>query len=380
MTMLWMQTVPLIAPLFAGGSAEEQTGSNGISITSLFEEGWGVLDNLRVGGLLRAAADYAGEELSEDDDGDGVGDEDIAAVRLYDAQLWFAAELAGYLFFVKMDGAETTAFPPITNSGEIDFNLFDAYVCKGFAERFHFYFGQYKCPLLMSSSVGDGALAMIDRTRLGYLFAFPGAYQPGVAVTFDEGPFHAKLSVANGFDDETDGFGIVARGEYAIGSGAKYREGAQDSEDFNATFGIGYFTDDGEGSNPGSPDDEFGSALALDAYTTYDMFSLHAEIVDMDEELAFNALGNTDDDATPYSATAGYLFDPQWEGFVRWQDLDNEVDATIIGAGVNYYVMGHKLKWQANVSQYEDDDIDDFIAQLGISIGLSEPSLVTTPG
>lgn len=377
MTMLWMQTLPLIAPLLTGSGAEEQTGSEGTSLSTLLEEGWGMLDALRVGGLLRAAADFAGEELSED------GDDDITAVRLYDAQLWFSAEVAGYTFFIKMDGAETTAFPPITNSGEIDFNLFDAYVCKGFAERFHLYFGQYKCPLLMSSAVGDGALSMIDRTRLGYLFAFPGAYQPGAAVTFDEGPFHAKVSLQNGFDDETDGIGLVVRGEYAVGEGAKYREGAQDAADgFNGNFGIGYFHDSGEGSNPGDPGDEFGSALALDAYTTFDMLSVHGEILSMDEELAFNALGNSDDDATPFTLTGGYLFDPQWEGFVRYQNLDNEVDATIIGAGVNYYVLGHKLKWQANLSRYEDDDIDDVIAQLGISIGLSEPSpgSVQSPG
>lgn len=379
MNMLWMQTLSLIAPLTTGGGEEPSEGtslsagageshSEGISLSAL-TEGWGMLDALRVGGLLRAAVDFAGEELSVS------GDDDVQALRLYDAQLWFAAEFAGYEFFIKMDGAETTAFPPIASSGETDFDLFDAYVRKGLSDQFHLYFGQYKCPLLASSAVGDGNLAMIDRTRPGYLFAFPGAYQPGVAVTFDEGPFHAKVSVQNGADDASDGFGVVLRGEYAVGEGAKHREGAQDAEGFDATFGIGYFKDDSDIAG-----DDFGSTLALDAYTTFDQLSVHAEILDMDEELAMRALGNTDDDATPYSATAGYLFDPQWEAFLRYQDLDNEVDAMIIGAGLNYYVMGHKLKWQAGFSQYEDDDIDDTIAQIGLSIGLSEPTSVRSPG
>jgi hypothetical protein len=56
-----------------------------------------MLDALRVGGLLRSAFDFAGEELSE------TGDDDVSALRLYDAQLWFAAELAGYEFFVKLE-------------------------------------------------------------------------------------------------------------------------------------------------------------------------------------------------------------------------------------------------------------------------------------
>ncbi len=372
--MLLMQTLTLIAPLVTPGGEER---SEGIPLSSLITEGWGMLDDLRVGGLLRGAVDYAGEELSE------TGDDDVLAARLYDAQLWFAAEIAGYHFFIKLDGAETTAFPGardatganLNSSGEISIDLRDAFVRKALTEQLDLYFGQYKCPLLLSSAIGDGSLAMIDRTRLGYLFAFPGAYQPGVAVTFDEGPWHAKVSVQNGFDDETDGVGLVVRGEYNVGTGAKAREGALDGggDGFNATFGVGYFNDSSDGA-AGNPGDEFGNAWAIDAYTTYDMFSLAAEILDMNDELAFHALGNTGDDATPWDVTAGYLFDPQWEGFVRYQDLDNEVDATILGGGVNYYVMGHKLKWQFNVSQYEDDDIDDTIVQLGLSIGISEPA------
>lgn len=41
---------------------------------------------------------------------------------------------------------------------------------------------------MQSANIDDGKLALPDRARLGYLFAFPGAYQPGIAVTFDEGP------------------------------------------------------------------------------------------------------------------------------------------------------------------------------------------------
>jgi hypothetical protein len=158
------------------------------------------------------------------------------------------------------------------------------------------------------------------------------------------------------------------RGEYNVGEGAKHREGALGSQEgFNGTFGVGYFTDDSDIAG-----EDFGSGIAIDGYATIDQISLHGEILDADEELASRALGNTTDDATAFSATAGYLFTEQMEAFVRYQDLDNEVDASIIGAGANYYVSGHKAKWQLNVSQYDDDNIDGTVLQFGFSIGESD--------
>jgi hypothetical protein len=141
-------------------------------------------------------------------------------------------------------------------------------------------------------------------------------------------------------------------------------------EGFNGTFGVGYFKDNSDiGGN------DFGSALALDGYMTLNQFSGHAEILDVDDDLAANALGNTGgDDATPYSATVGYLFNEQWEGFLRYQDLDNDVDAKQIGAGVNYYVRNHLAKWQAGIADYDDDNVDGMIFQIGLSIGLSQPN------
>jgi hypothetical protein len=211
---------------------------------------------------------------------------------------------------------------------------------------------------------------MIDRTRIGQLFSGPGAYQPGAALVGDWGDLHLKLAVQNGADGISDGWGIVARGEWKIGTGAKQREGALGNEGFNATFGLGYFKDDSDIAGS-----DFGSALALDAYVTVDQLSFHAEILDADEEFASRALGNVTDDATPYSATAGILLgDSRWEALVRYQDLDNEVGATILTAGLNYYVSGHQTKWQVNVSNYDDDNIDGTIFQAGLSIGLGDPN------
>jgi len=344
----------LLAPSTGTGGEDPAPG---ISLTKFLDG----VDALRVGGLLRGSADKADNELS------AVANEDVQALRLYDAQLWFSAEMAGYEAFVKLDAGEATAFPPIPDDGVQTVDLRDAWVRKALAENIQIYVGQYKCPLLASGNVGDGSLAMIDRTRIGYLFSFPGAYQPGIAVMGDFGPVHLKLSVQNGADSFIDGFGIVARGEFKVGDGAKQNEGALGADGFNATFGVGYFTDDSQIAGS-----DFGSGLAADVYATMDALSFHAEVLDADEELASRALGNTTEDATAYDATVGFLFSDEIEGFVRYQNLDNEVDADIIGAGANYYVSGHALKWQLNASKYEDDNIDGTVFQLGLAIGHSE--------
>ncbi|MBK7876885.1 MAG: hypothetical protein IPJ77_14260 [Planctomycetes bacterium] len=260
--------------------------------------------------------------------------------------------------------------PAITGDGVGAFGLRDAWARTNLTDQLQLYWGQYKCPLVASGNVGDGRLSFIDRTRIGQLFSAPGAYQPGAAVVGDFDAFHFKLAVQNGADSAADGYGIVARAEYQVGEGAKLHEGALGAaQGLNATFGLGYFQDDSQIAGS-----DFGSAWAADAYVTYDAFSLHAEILDADEELASRALGNTTDDATPYSATAGYLFgEGKYEALVRYQDLDNEADATIVGAGFNYYVNGHATKWQLNASKYDDDAIDGTILQLGLSIGVDSP-------
>lgn len=317
----------------------------------------------KVGVLIRAAYDSIEDELS------ATGD-DILGMRLYDAQVWVSSRVGAYEVFIKADAGETTAFPLVTGDGVGAFTLRDAFIRTEITDGINLYWGQFKCPFVMSGNVNEGRLSFIDRTRLGQLFSAPGAYQPGAAVTGDFDALHFKVAVQNGADGTADEHGIVVRGEYNLGAGSKHSEGAYGAPGgTNATIGLGYFTDD---SQVGGID--FGSAWALDAYATMDNFSAHAEIVDMDDELAIHALGNASDDATPWSATVGYLIpDQPYEVLVRYQDLDTETDATLIGAGVNYFVNGHNTKWQLNASKYDDDNIDGTILQLGLVVGLDSP-------
>jgi hypothetical protein len=217
----------------------------------------------------------------------------------------------------------------------------------------------------MSSQVWNGNLIMIDRTRLGQMF---DVYQPGAAATFDTDRLHFKLALQNGADEVADEFGMVARGEFKLGAGAKENEGAYGTDGgTNATIGAAYFNDS---SQVGGED--LGTAIAVDGYAQLGHFSLHAEIVDMDEELAGNmGLSATGEDAMPFSATAGFLLPAETiELALRFQDMDDDLGTTAIGGGVNYYSHGHAAKWQLNVSQLDNDADDGMIIQLGLAVGV----------
>lgn len=317
---------------------------------------------VRIGGLIRSSFD-----ISSDDIFALPGGEDLGGFHVQDATVWVEGSIGDMDLRISMDGASNTAWPPTDpSSGLGSLEVQDAYGRWNVNEQFRVYFGQFKCPVLQSSLVWQGNLIMIDRTRLGQMF---DVWQPGAAATFDTDRLHFKLAVQNGADEVADEFGMVARGEFKLGAGAKENEGAYGTDGgTNATIGAAYFND---GSQVGGED--LGTAIAVDGYAQIGHFSLHAEVVNMDEELAAN-MGLTpgsDEDAMPFSATAGFLLPAETiELALRFQDMDDDAGTTAIGGGVNYYSHGHAAKWQLNVTQLDDDADDGMIVQLGLAVGV----------
>lgn len=327
-----------------------------------------LVDEVMIGGLVRVSLDHSSDEVFD------IMGENLSGFRFQDAQVWVTAKTGIFDVRVMAKSADSNAFPligPGPPPGPSDpeaLDVRDAWVRGDLGDGMHVYVGKYKCPLVASANVDYGSLMMIDRTRIGQLFSADGAYQPGAAITYDNEQFHAKLAVQNGADGVMDAYGVVARAEYKIGGGAAHREGALNSpEDASATIGLGYFND---GSQIGG--DDFGSAVALDCYATLNAFSLHAEILDMDEQLAMKAVGNMTDDAMPFAATLGYLVQEDVELALRYQDLDNDADTTMITGGLNYYLSGHDAKVQFNVSQFEQNDDDGMLFQIGLAVGFGK--------
>lgn len=317
--------------------------------------------SMDVGWLLRMSYDVSNDDLYQDANGN-----DVSGVRFADAHVWFSGTVGLFDLYVELDGAEASGFPPLGGGTLDDLEVRDAWAKANLCDELELYVGQYKCPLVASGNVTDGGLLFLDRTRIGQLFSMPGAYQPGVALSGEFGPVHAKLAVQNGADGTGEKLGVVARAEYRFGAGLGLHEGSKSSTGpFDAMFGAAYFED----SSDVGGGQEFGSAYAFDSYVSWRGWSAHAEIVDMDEELAGMALGNTTDGAQPHSATLGLRLCENTEAALRWQNLDDQNRTTLAGVGLNYYLEGHAAKVQLNVSKFEDRADDGTLFQIGLTLG-----------
>lgn len=330
---------------------------------------------VRIGGLVRSSFDISSDEIFA-----VSPTQDLTGFRFQDAIVWIEGTVGDMDLRISMNGAETdpavggddTAWPPTTNSSNLGSVVVqDAYGRWNLNESFRVYMGQFKCPVLMSSLVWEGNLMFIDRTRLGQMF---DVWQPGAAATWDSGGFHVKVALQNGVDGVADEYGMVVRGEYNVNGGAREYEGAYGSADgTTATIGAAYFQDTSE-PVPGT---EVGSAIVVDGYADFGGLSVHAEVMDFDEELAGAMnLSTTGGDATPFSATVGYMISPEtWEIALRYQDMDDTLETTAIGGALNYYTAGHAAKWQLNVTQMNIDGAaspfdDGMIVQLGLAVGV----------
>lgn len=310
-----------------------------------------------VGFLLRSSYGTSGDDIYQKASG-----ADLGGFRMQDAVVWVNGQIGDYEVFIRADGSDATDYPPIMGGSPGPLNVRDAWARTPICEYADLYFGSFRCPVVNSSMLDEGKLAFIDRTRLGQMF---DVYQTGAAVVADIEQFHIKLAAQDGADGSGDELGIVARAEYKVGDGAKHREGAYGAEGFDATIGLGYFDD-------GVADDV--NAMVFDAYATMDAFSLHAEIVDMGDGLATMMGLTAGAEATPYSATLGYRINEEFEVLARFQDLDDDLETTQVGAGLNYYVAGHAAKWQVNVSQLDNDADDGVIVQVGLTLGSAFPN------
>ena len=73
-------------------------------------------------------------------------------------------------------------------------------------------------------------------------------------------------------------------------------------------------------------------------------------------------LGNTGifqdlKNATPWSVAASWmLIEDQWEVALRYQDTQNVFNESDTVLGVNYYVAGHDVMWQADLNKVKSDD------------------------
>lgn len=307
--------------------------------------------------------------FSSDDVATGGGDDDVSGFKFEDVDMAFWGGVGNYQWRISWDMGDGFSSPTPSFAATVE----DAYVQWECAEYFTTTAGSYKARVLLSNIVDPENQLFIDRTALGSAFDW---WDAGVAINGSQDLFRWYAGLQNGSSGQFSGHRYYARGEFDLGTGASVYEGALGaSDDLNATLGAVYYLDDNVSGD--------GQMFAFDARGTAGPISFGGEIAFIDEDLTgmlstapdfgrFNTGGLSfadDDDTNPFSLWAGYLLNDEWEGGVRYDDLDNADDESVISVVVNWYRQGHNAKWQAQWSDVDSDGDDGSIFQVGLVVG-----------
>lgn len=229
--------------------------------------------------------------------------------------------------------------------------LFDAFATFKLGDVVTGKLGQFKTAFTRDTLTSDAKLLFLDRSNIGgnglwntrtLGLQFYGQYET-VGWT---------VSAQNGDDGLADEYKFSARVTADLMGKQSKNEGAYGAAEGTNLFVAAAWLDDG------SFDD--GDAIAVEASLTMGQLAAAAEMVDLGADVG---------DGTPWDIYASYLFMPQWEGAIRYEDRDDAANTTDISLAVNYYVSGHDIKWTA---QYDTFDSDDASLELdAISLGLA---------
>jgi hypothetical protein len=230
--------------------------------------------------------------------------------------------------------------------------LLDAYARWKITDNINGTMGQFLQPFLRSSMISDNKLLFLERSVLGSAFF---NHDLGVMFHGNIESIHWYAAGQNGIDGQGDDFLFTGRLEASLMGGEQPMvEGAYGSgESTNLTVGVA-------AADEGSVDK--GLALAADAYLTAGPFGASAELVDLDDDIG---------DATPWDATASYMFTDMYEVAVRYEDLDDSDNTSAWHAGINRYVQGHDIKWQLQFASSDSDNNALEADQIGLGLAVS---------
>jgi hypothetical protein len=360
-----MNTFVNSALALAAASSLGFAGTNGSDWAGLDQEinlaaaaGQNGVGGPQIGALIRSSVDFSS------DDNHQIGTEDLQGMRFQDVRMWASGEIADFVWRLSFDFASSSGVPTGSDDNGLgDPVILDAYAKWLAAENIDVYFGNFKAPLTASQSVSAGHLLFIDRTLIGQSI---DSWDAGVMVGGSMEQFMWSVAVQNGIDDASEDIQIRARGQYNFNAGPLASEGVYGAADgTNGMVGVGYLDEGDDGAD--------GSAIFVDGAVTFDNFSIHAELAEVDEELvtATAPLGNFSDDATPFAITGSFAFNEEFEAGLRFQETDDDDDTSMISAGLSWYQSGHQAKWQLNFSDISSDDdaLEGSLIQIGLTIG-----------
>jgi phosphate-selective porin O/P len=330
-----------------------------------------------VGGFVRARFANSGDV----DLNGGASGGDLSGFSLGNTRLNFSGSVGDYGVFVSFDLSSNSTFG--TGSlGGLGF-LEDAYATFPIGSTVTGRMGQFRRPFLWSSLVDENNLLFLDRSFNGDVW---DGRDNGIQVSGSFEQLGWWIAMQNGGDGLIDDYQLTGRIQFnALGTGIGMQEGAYGaSADSNLTIGLGWTDDGSDPANSGGVSD---SAIAVDAGYTRGGLSVHAEIVDYDDNqkpdvainggtgvAGFNGSPIATGSETPWAITVGYMVTPnEYELAARYEDLDDDFSTSLTSLGVNRYVQGHNAKWTLQWTSTSADTggvTDTDTIGLGLTVGV----------
>lgn len=258
-------------------------------------------------------------------------DNDVSGFTVQRARVTVDGGRDGYEYHI---GYETT------QDGIFDDGLVDAFVTipvSSISARF----GLFRPAISRNGSTSSSRHFFINRSEIGN--GFDGR-QEGVGINGDFDQLSWWLSLTDGNDGDTDEYLIALRVALdLVGNGVGEVEGAYGGPDeIGAQASISFFDD-------GSVDD--GDGIIIEGNAVSSIYSFGFEFADFSEgaggaQTGNNPVGFLANDSSPLAVYGTYMLTPdQWEVGLRYQDVDDTADTSLIEVGVNHYLDGHNLKW-----------------------------------
>lgn len=299
-----------------------------------------------VHGLIRPSAILLPNTNSHQDD---------RGFKVLNAQLSVDGEVTEKVrYIVQLEAADDTA------------RLLDAYGAWDSCKYVRVTVGRFRSPLLWESQLADSALLFILRTDTGELFY---TRDEGAMLSGSVGALNWAAAVQSGLDAMADRPLISARvGFDALGGGSGLNQGAYGAGDeTKLSIGAGYFDDQSQG---GGKD---GDVFAADAQLKVGRFAADAMVAKF-QEFSSTTLGfDTRSDSLPWNVSASFMIaEDKVEAAARYQVINNINNQKDVTAGLNYYVNGHAMKFQANASYiFSDDNLIDDTVRFGLAASVS---------
>lgn len=322
------------------------------SIGRVSQQGAALRPDLGVHGFVKVTAgDYFFQGEPRDDARTRGFSVDAARVtldgRVEDVLLYLSMDASGGAGTVAEGGGYLAK-----GNTPAELEILDAWAELLLTEGVSLRVGRFRAPVLYSNLIETNELLFVDRTYSGLYWQ---RRDEGLMLHGTTERLAWWLVGQNGRDGLEEDLSATARLTWRLfGEGeAPRREGAFDA-DLGSTLYLGAAWH-GDGS---SSED---AVLAGEAYYTFERLALMGEIADYGD--AF--LGET-----LWSVSGALMLVPEtWELAARYEDFDQRAGG-LVRVGLNRYLRGRSLRWQAGLARFDGDGHGLDAVQLGFVASL----------